>query len=472
MVYKIKVCTSSCPYCGATISKEYYGPDVWGPKFGRCPSCKNVFRTGKKLYSDISQAERDKDRKEFIQAISITIPLFFISLLVTIFTGWELVGLLSFFFFMGTLIFVVSHFQKRKIVLSKYAYLKKSDPELYQLEYNETVKLLGHQSIEEIEYNIKSAIEHKILKYLGCLALSILASELVLMILLGDSIEGVTAILLLFAVAVPISFLFYYLFVLRKKSTNQSYSNDSIAKIYNTTNSSTDKVPNFSTNRTAQNNVSQHGDSSCANKPTHICLSDANDSPKRIPGGIYSEDISIQPQTSTPPPKSTFPTQVIADGLAELCIKELVEVIGICDKHHVTYDERKLIISTFCYFYVIWIFNFENITAGQARDVEKIYKNHFCNFNRKKFEDLPFKTVLENEEIFSEQLRRIDRRIRASYHSNNHTFIDDGLTDEYILEFIDCIDDKEKIKPEIVHKVLKEWAYVANKAGKQTSVSN
>ena len=245
-------------------------------------------------------------------------------------------------------------------------------------------------------------------------------------------------------------------------------------KIYpiNTTNSFTEKVPNSSTNRTAQNNVSQHGNSSCDNKPTHICLSDANDSPKRIPGGIYSEDISIQPQTSTPPPKSTFPTQVIADGLAELCIKELVEVMGICDKHHVTYDERKLIISTFCYFYVIWIFNFENITAGQARDVEKIYKNHFCNFNRKNFEDLPLKTVLENEEIFSEQLKRIDRRIRASYHANNHTFIDDGLTDEYILEFINFIDDKEKIKPEIVHKVLKEWASVANKAGEQTSVSN
>ena len=224
MVYKIRVCTSSCPYCGATISKEYYGPGVWGPKFGRCPNCKNIFRTGKKLYSDISQAERDKDRKEFIQAISITIPLFFISLIVTILTGWELVGLLCFFFFMGTLICIIPHFQKRKIVLSKYAYLKKSDPELYQLEYNETIKLLGHQSIEEIEYNIKNAIEHKILKYLGCLGLSILASELVLMILLGDSVEGVTAILLLLAVSIPISFLFYFLFVGRKKvdpSSNQ-----------------------------------------------------------------------------------------------------------------------------------------------------------------------------------------------------------------------------------------------------------
>ena len=138
-------------------------------------------------------------------------------MIVTILTGWELVGLLSFFFFMGTLICIIPHFQKRKIVLSKYSYLKKSDPELYQLEYEETVKLLGHQPVEEIEYNIKNAIEHKILKYLGCLGLSILASELVLMIILGDSVEGTTAILLLLAVSIPISFLFYYLFVGRKK---------------------------------------------------------------------------------------------------------------------------------------------------------------------------------------------------------------------------------------------------------------
>lgn len=217
MVYKIEICTNKCPYCGTTISKEYGGRSMWGPKFGRCPNCKNIFRTNKKLYSDISQAERDKDRKDFIQAISITIPLFFISLIVTILTGWDLFGLLSFFFFMGILICIISYFQKRKIVLSKYSRLKKSDPELYQLEYEETVKLLGYQSVEEIEYNIKNAIEHKILKYLGCLGLSILASELVLMIILGDSVEGIAAILLLLAVSIPISFLFYYLFVGRKK---------------------------------------------------------------------------------------------------------------------------------------------------------------------------------------------------------------------------------------------------------------
>ena len=55
MVCKIKICTSTCPYCGATISKEYYGSSVWGPKFGRCPSCKNTFKTNKRLYSDVSQ---------------------------------------------------------------------------------------------------------------------------------------------------------------------------------------------------------------------------------------------------------------------------------------------------------------------------------------------------------------------------------------------------------------------------------
>ena len=146
--------------------------------------------------------------------------------------------------------------------------------------------------------------------------------------------------------------------------------------------------------------------------------------------------------------------------------------MGICERHHVAYDEKKLIISTFCYFYTIWIFNYENITAGQADDVEEIYKNHFFNFNRKKYEDLPFKSVLENEEIFTTQLKRIDRRVRASYHAHNHTFVDDGLTDEYILEFVHNAEDKEKIKSEIVIKVLKDWAHVAHEAGKQSSITD
>lgn len=218
MIYKIKVCTSSCPYCGTVISKEYYGPGAWGPKFGRCPKCKNIFQTRKRLYSDVSQSERKKDRKEFLQGIAITIPLFVISLIITIFTGWELVGLVAFFALLGTIAFCSAYFSKTRVLLSKYSYLKTKDPELYQLEYDESIKLVGNQSIDEIEKQIQNTIEHKILRYLICLAPSVLLSELILMLLLGDSVEGGLAIALLSLVSIPISILAYFLInALRKK---------------------------------------------------------------------------------------------------------------------------------------------------------------------------------------------------------------------------------------------------------------
>ena len=217
MVYKIKICTSSCPYCGATISKEYYGHSVWGPKFGRCPKCKNIFRTRKKLYSDIPIEERKKDRKEFFQGITITIPLFLVSLIITIFTGWELVGLLTFFAILGTMIFCISYFSKTKIVLSKYSKLKIRDPELYELEYNESLRLVGGQDISKIEYEIQNTFEHKILRYLICLLPSIILSELILMVLVGDAIEGSIAIALLLVISVPISILAYLIISTQKK---------------------------------------------------------------------------------------------------------------------------------------------------------------------------------------------------------------------------------------------------------------
>ena len=217
MVYKIKICTTTCPYCGMTISKDYYGPGTWGPKFGRCPRCKNIFKTNKRLYSDVSQAERAKDRKEFLQGIAITIPSFFVSLLITIFTGWELVGFITFFTFLCTIILCIGYFTRTKFVLSKYSHLKTSDPELFQLEYNESMRLVGGQSIEEIESQIQNTIEHKILRYFICFIPSVLISELILMVLVGNSVEGTEAIMLLLLVSIPFSIAVYLIVNTLKK---------------------------------------------------------------------------------------------------------------------------------------------------------------------------------------------------------------------------------------------------------------
>lgn len=222
MVYKIKICTSSCPYCRTTISKEYYGPGIWGPKFGRCPRCKNIFKTNKRLYSDISQDERIKDRKEFLQGIAITIPLFLISLLTAIFTGWVLVGLLAFFAFLCTIILCCAYFSKTRFVLSKYSHLKTSDPELFQLEYSESLRLVGGRSIDEIENQIQNTVEHKILRYFICLVPSIIISEFILMVLVGDSVEGTKAIILLLLVSIPVSIVIYLIANNLKRKNDES----------------------------------------------------------------------------------------------------------------------------------------------------------------------------------------------------------------------------------------------------------
>ena len=123
-------------------------------------------------------------------------------------------------------------------------------------------------------------------------------------------------------------------------------------------------------------------------------------------------------------------------------------------------------------FYTIWIFNFENIIAHQADKLEEIYKEKFSLFNRKQYENETFKDVIENEQLLAETMVRVDKRVRNSYHFNNHTFVDDGISDEFILEFAEGQETKELIKPEIVIKILKDWAAKATLAGKEIEITD
>lgn len=202
-----------------------------------------------------------------------------------------------------------------------------------------------------------------------------------------------------------------------------------------------------------------------------ICISKPTDSPISKQRGTYGDDIRIhKPTQSNKQDQKTFSVDVIADGLAELCIKELIDIMGICHKHNVSYDEKKLIISTFCYFYTIWTVNYGQIKLKNYQELESRYTNHFCNFNRAQFETASYKDVIENEHVFKEQLVRVDKRVRESYHANDGVFVDDGISDEFILEFIESSNDKERIKAEIVLKILKNWAHVAHEAGKHSVI--
>ena len=61
-----------------------------------------------------------------------------------------------------------------------------------------------------------------ILKGIGALFLSIISSEMLLMVIVGDSVEGSTALLLMFLVAIPFFVLYYWLFTRRSKKKEQS----------------------------------------------------------------------------------------------------------------------------------------------------------------------------------------------------------------------------------------------------------
>ncbi len=61
-----------------------------------------------------------------------------------------------------------------------------------------------------------------ILKGIGALFLSIISSEMLLMVIVGDSVEGSTALLLMFLVAIPFFVLYYWLFTRRGKKKEQS----------------------------------------------------------------------------------------------------------------------------------------------------------------------------------------------------------------------------------------------------------
>ena len=61
-----------------------------------------------------------------------------------------------------------------------------------------------------------------ILKGIGALFLGIISSEMLLMVIVGDSIEGSTALLLMFLVTIPFFVLYFWLFTRRSKKKEQS----------------------------------------------------------------------------------------------------------------------------------------------------------------------------------------------------------------------------------------------------------
>lgn len=138
MAMRVRVTTYTCPKCRHTLKREYGGGSIYGEKYGRCSKCGYIYRTGKKLYSDLSEEELKEQkniRKEFYK---IFIPTFIISLIVLIITGWQLFG--AGVFLSGALLIVwfIGDLKDKTKTLKN---VSKKDRELYELEVEESERI-------------------------------------------------------------------------------------------------------------------------------------------------------------------------------------------------------------------------------------------------------------------------------------------------------------------------------------------
>lgn len=117
--------------------------------------------------------------------------------------------------------------------MSKYSRFKKTDPKLYKIEYDESIKMIGNQSIENIEYEIKNSIENKVVKLFGIFILSILVSELILGTVVKVSASGFLAFFYVLILALAITFFSYCVFECVKKVQIRNENVNNQSNIFN-----------------------------------------------------------------------------------------------------------------------------------------------------------------------------------------------------------------------------------------------
>lgn len=181
---------------------------------------------------------------------------------------------------------------------------------------------------------------------------------------------------------------------------------------------------------------------------------------------IYgTENTDVQPACFSG--KEPFSASKVAPELFKASIDEWQAITQICQSAKISYDANALALSTFSYFYQVWTLIFKNLRLGQSKELEEAYISYFVDFNKKVFANASYRQVIENEKIFPEKIQKVFYRIRTSYENNNFVFSDDGLSDEFILEFLADSNDVQKIKPMISEKIMKDWVALGNDANER-----
>ena len=178
---------------------------------------------------------------------------------------------------------------------------------------------------------------------------------------------------------------------------------------------------------------------------------------------IYgTENTDVQPACFSS--KIPFTADKAASELFAVVKMECVRIEEIAKEAQTQVDRLKLVTATFAYFYVIWTFSFKGIRAYQCKDVETKFTGDFVTYIHTEFENAPYKAVLDCEATFKDMLKRVDCRVRNSYHNNNRTLVDDGLSTEFLMEFIEDTTVVVHIKENVSKRIIENWVVVGTEA--------
>lgn len=200
-------------------------------------------------------------------------------------------------------------------------------------------------------------------------------------------------------------------------------------------------------NKTCLKNVDELNvvSTECETEKIRVQISNPNEKPREYGNfNTYAKDILLAPTETKsvtsmrPEPKlekKEFNACDIAKELSEKCAKTVIQINRNCNEIGIDYNERKLAIATFAYFFAKWAYTNKSITFAQVGEVQKLYIEQFSEFNKVAFQDDSFKSVMENEQIFTETLDKFLNYAKAFYNSENNSFSKE-LLEKYILEFI------------------------------------
>lgn len=156
--------------------------------------------------------------------------------------------------------------------------------------------------------------------------------------------------------------------------------------------------------------------------------------------------------------KKDFQFDIVAKNLFDASVDQMEKIKKEMLKNNAVFDDKKFVISSFAYLYVFWLFNYNEITAGQAADVEEMYVSKFKEYNRICFKTSSFENVMGNEILFEIELKEVDRKIRKSFHANNHTLDYEKIVTDYLLELFNEGNDLEETAQKTCIEYFKEWA--------------